>query len=81
MNIDYFQQRLFTFFGNGPLPLLGVSDIETLMTECFKYLLSKNKHKGHISKRTVKKVVFRQCPSLLLRALAVLQNPNNTKKD
>jgi hypothetical protein len=51
------------------------------MTECFKYLLAKNKHKGHISKRTVKKVVFRQCPNLLLRALAVLQNPNNQKKD
>jgi hypothetical protein len=31
--------------------------------------MQKNKQKSHISKRTLKKVVFRSCPGLLLKTL------------
>ena len=74
VDIEFFQAQLFTVFTKGNNPLLSVPDCERLMTECFKFLMQKNKIKKHISKRTVKKVVFRSCHGLLLRGLIGLHD-------
>ena len=59
MNI--FQERMFEFFNRREIPLLQIIDIELIITECFKYLIAKNKRKDQISKRTLKKVITRHC--------------------
>ena len=52
-----------------------------IVTECFKNLIERNKRKDMISKRTFKKVISRQCPGILCKALTAfipggaLQNP------
>ena len=65
-----FQEKLFEFFNRKEIPLLQIIDIETIITECFKYLISKNKRKDRISKRTLKKVVTRHCHGLILKSLS-----------
>ena len=40
-----FQERMFEFFNRREIPLLQIIDIELIITECFKYLISKNKRK------------------------------------
>ena len=43
--MSVFQERMFEFFNRREIPLLQIIDIELIITECFKYLISKNKRK------------------------------------
>ena len=43
--MSVFQERMFEFFNRRQIPLLQIIDIELIITECFKYLISKNKRK------------------------------------
>ena len=45
ISMNVFQERLFEFFNRREIPLLQIIDIELIITECFKYLISKNKRK------------------------------------
>jgi len=67
--MDVFQERMFEFFNRREIPLLQIIDIELIITECFKYLISKNKRKDQISKRTLKKVITRHCHGTMVRSL------------
>jgi len=39
VDIEFFQEQLFTMFSKGNDPLLSLVDCERLMTECFKFLM------------------------------------------
>ena len=75
-----FQEKMFEFFNRREIPLLQIIDIETIITECFKYLISKNKRKDRISKRTLKKVVTRHCHGLILKSLTSFIKDNKEQK-
>ena len=69
VKMSEFQEKIFEFFNRRGIPLMQIIDIETVITECFKYLISKNKRKDRISKRTFKKVATRYCHGLILKSL------------
>ena len=69
LSMDLLQKKLFQFFDRREPPfLLQISEIELMVTECFKNLIERRKRKDKISKRTFKKVISRQCPGVLVRA-------------
>ncbi len=55
--IELFNEAFYQFFGKNTPPLLEIDLIQSILNECFQYLLKKNKKT--ISKRTLRTVIAR----------------------
>ena len=65
-----FKAGMFSFF-NSPLdPLLNINEIERVIYECQRYIAERNKRRDIISKKTVRKVVYKGiCSNVFINAL------------
>lgn len=58
-NFHDFQVSLFHFFNQPVDPLLQIHEIEQIIQQCYNYLVGRNKRRDIISKKTVRKVVYK----------------------
>ena len=65
-----FQTKMFCFFNQPVDPLLHIHEIEQVIQECFNYLVDRKKRRDIISKKTVRKVVYKGlCQKVFIQAL------------
>jgi hypothetical protein len=54
-----FKIRMFQFFNSQVDPLLQIHEIEKVIIQCLNYITERNKRRDIISKKTVRKVVYK----------------------
>jgi hypothetical protein len=65
-----FKARMFQFFNSPSDPLLNIHEIERVISECANYIEERNKRRDIISKKTVRKVVYKDiCSNVFINAL------------
>lgn len=80
-NFTDFKSRMFQFFNSQSDPLLQIHEIEHIIQECLNYTIARNKRRDIVSKKTVRKVIYKGiCQGVFINAL-LRQGDNTTRED